>query len=89
MERFKCVSAMDFMKDWNQWKSTLKEAIDQGRKFGLSDDTIKSLSASVGDFLATRVCPATTEEELLRDMWEVATPEERRTLATLIFKMVG
>lgn len=87
-EKEKCIEAMDFMKDWDQWKSTLNEAINQGRKLGLSDDTIKSLSASVGDFLATRVCPATKEEELLRDMWEVASPDERKILATLIFKMV-
>jgi hypothetical protein len=34
------------------------------------------------------VCPQTKEEELLKEMWDIATPEERKTLATLMFKMV-
>ncbi len=87
-QKTKCLDAMDFMKDWNQWRSTLKEAIEEARKLGLSDDDIKRLSVGVGDFLANKVCPATKEEELLKEMWDKATPEERRTLAGLIFKMV-
>ncbi len=88
MERFQCVSAMDFVKDWDAWRNTLKEAIGEARKFGVSDEVIRDLGAKVGDFLATKVCPATKEEELLKAMWDVATPEERKTIATLIFKMV-
>jgi hypothetical protein len=88
MERFQCVSAMDFVKDWDTWRGTLKEAIGEARKFGVSDKVIRDLGVKVGDFLATKVCPATKEEELLKAMWDVATPEERKTIATLIFKMV-
>jgi hypothetical protein len=88
MERFQCVSAMDFVKDWDTWRATLKEAIGEARKFGVSDEVIRDLGVKVGDFLAKKVCPATKEEELLKEMWDVATPEERKTIATLIFKMV-
>lgn len=84
----KCLNAMDFVKDWVQWRGTLKEAIERGREFGLSDDMIKKLSVNVGEFLAKRVCPATPEEQLMKDMWDVATPDERRTLASLMFKMI-
>jgi len=51
-------------------------AIYQGRDFRLSDDMIQSLSVKVGDFLANGVCPA-TKEELVKEFWGVATPEER------------
>jgi uncharacterized ferritin-like protein (DUF455 family) len=88
MERFQCLSAMDFVKDWDAWRGTLKEAIGEARKFGVSDETIKSLGVKVGDFLAKKVCPATKEEKLLKEMWDIATPEERKTVATLMFKMV-
>jgi len=84
----KCIEAMDFMKDWDQWRSTLKQAIEGGRQVGLSDKEIQSLATNIGDFLSTKVCPATKEEELLRDMWSVATADERKTLASLIFRMV-
>lgn len=87
-DKEKCIEAMDFMKDWDQWRSTLKEAINQGRKMGLSDDTIQSLSTNVGEFLATKVCPATKEEELLKEMWNVASADERKMLASMIFRMV-
>lgn len=87
-ESQKCLNAMDFVKDWVHWRGNLKEAIERGREFGLSDDMIKKLSVKVGDFLAKRVCPATPEEQLMKEMWDVATPDERRTLASLMFKIV-
>jgi hypothetical protein len=84
----KCIEAMDFMKDWDQWRATLKQAIEGGRQVGLSDQEIQSLATNVGDFLANKVCPATKEEALLRDMWSAAKADERKTLASLIFRMV-
>ncbi|NYT00515.1 MAG: DUF3243 domain-containing protein [Methanocellales archaeon] len=87
-EAKKCIDAMDYVKDWATWTGHLKTAINQGRKFGMSDETIRRLSVKVGDFLANRVCPATPEEQLMIDMWSVATPDERKTLATIMFKML-
>jgi len=88
MERFKCLSALDYVKDWDVWRKTLKEGIAEARKFGVSDETIKTMAVKMGDFLASKVCPQTKEEELLKQMWDVATPEERKVVATLMFKMV-
>ena len=88
MERFQCLSALDYVKDWNTWRKTLKEGIAEAKKFGVSDETIKTLAVKMGDFLAEKVCPQTKEEELLKEMWTVATPEERKTLATVVFKMM-
>jgi len=89
MERFKCLSALDYVKDWDTWRKTLKEGIAEARKFGVSDETIKTMAVKMGDFLASKVCPQTKEEELLKQMWDVATTEERKVIATLMFKMVG
>jgi len=89
MEITKCLDSMDFVKDWQTWRDTLHEAIAGAKKFGLADDVIKDMSVRVGDFLAEKVCPATKEEQLLREMWDVATPEERRTIAALMLKLVS
>ena len=86
-ENTKCLNAMDFVKDWNDWRKNLKDAIQRGRSMGMSEEMIKKLSVKVGDFLAEKVCPATKEEELMKEMWDIASPEERKVLATLIFKM--
>ncbi len=84
----KCINAMDFVKDWASWRGHLQDAIKRGRDFGMSDEMIQNLSVKVGDFLAKKICPATPEEQLMKEMWEVATPDERKTLATLMFKLV-
>ena len=84
----KCINAMDFVKDWASWREHLQDAIKRGRDFGMSDDMIQNLSVKVGDFLAKKVCPATPEEQLMKDLWDVATQDERKTLATLMFKLV-
>ncbi len=88
MKRFQCLEVMDFLKDWTNWRNTLKEGIAAARKIGMSDAEIQDLATRVGDFLAEKVCPATKEEELLKEMWDIATPEERKTIATVLFKMV-
>ncbi len=88
MERDKCLQAMDFLKDWKTWRESLGEAISAARKFGVPDETIKKMSVKMGDFLSEKVCPATKEEELLKEMWDAASPDERKTIAGLIFKMV-
>ena len=88
MDELKCVNALDFVGDWNQWRNTLKQGIQQARKLGVSEETIQNMAAKVGDFLVAKVCPATKEEELLKDLWNVGTPDERKVLATLIFKLV-
>ena len=88
-ESMKCINAMDFVKDWASWRGHLQDAIKRGRDFGMSDEMIQKLSVKVGDFLAKKVCPATPEEELMKDMWEIGTKEERKTLATLMFKLVS
>ena len=89
MEALKCMNALDFVKDWDTWRSTLKDAIGEAHRMGVSEEVIQDLGVKIGDFLAEKVCPATKEEQLLKEMWDVGTPEERRTIATLMFKMVS
>ncbi len=81
-----CLQGMDFMNDWDSWRSMVKDAIESGRQFGLTDEQIKNAALEVGDFLAERVCPGTKEEELLKEMWNHATSEERKCLASVLMK---
>jgi len=88
MEKEKCMEAMDFMKDWDTWRSTIREAISQARNLGLSEETIQQMSEAFANFLSEKVCPATPEEELLKEMWDVSTPEERKVLTRIFFRMI-
>jgi len=82
------MQAMDFMKDWNTWRATIKVAVSQARAIGLSDKQIQEISETFANFLAERVCPATPEEALLRDMWNTSSPDERKVLTKILFKMM-
>jgi hypothetical protein len=84
-----CLSALDYVKDWKAWRTTLHDAVEQGKKMGLSEEQIAKGAKRVGDWLSQHVCPATKEEEILTELWNVGTPAERQTLATLIVKLVS
>jgi len=90
MEKAKrCLELMEFLGDWTTWRKNLGEALRVGKQVGMSDEEIHAAAVKIGDFLAEKVCPATKEEELLKEMWEVGTPEERRAIASMLIKMVG
>jgi hypothetical protein len=83
-----CLNGGDFNKDWDQWKNTVGEAIRVARKIGTPDKLIELASVKVGDFLATRLCAESKEEALIKDLWRVASPYERKVLGKLLFKIM-
>jgi len=87
-ENATCLSGGDFLKDWEQWKKTVGEAIKTARKLGMPDKLIEVASVKVGDFLTKRVCAESPEEALIKELWDVAGPEERKTLGKLLFKLM-
>ena len=54
----------------------------------MPDKLIEVASVKVGDFLSKRICAESPEEALIKDLWEVADPEERKTLGKLLFKVM-
>ncbi len=84
----KCIDKMNFMKDWNSFKNSLREGINAARQFGASDEEIHAMAVQVGDFLNEKVCPSSPQEELLKEMWDVSSGDERKALATILFKML-
>ena len=83
-----CLTGGDFTKDWEQWKNTVGEAIRIARKIGTPDKLIELASVKVGDFLSTRLCAESKEEALIKELWEVASPPERKVLGKLLFKIM-
>jgi sulfur relay (sulfurtransferase) DsrC/TusE family protein len=79
----------NLLEDSDTWCETLSEAIAQARKFGLSDEAVKEMAAQLGDCVMQSLSPANQEQALLKDLWNVATPEERNVIAGLIFKLIA
>jgi len=86
-KKLQCINLLEYVGDWEQWRNNLRRAVSVGKTVGMSDGEIEGLATQIGDFLAEKVCPATPEEELLKEMWAAAEPEERKTLARLMVKM--
>jgi len=86
-KKLQCINLLEYVGDWEQWRKNLRRAVSVGKTVGMSDEEIEGLATQIGDFLAEKVCPATPEEELLKEMWAAAEPEERKTLAGLMVKM--
>jgi hypothetical protein len=83
-----CLSGGDFIKDWDQWKKTVNEAIKTARKVGLPDKLIELASVKVGDFLSKRLCAESKEEALIKELWDAGNPDDRKTLGKLLFKIM-
>jgi len=84
----RCIEAMDFVRDWESWRKYLKDAIAAGRMFGMTDEALKEMTLKMSEFLRERLCPGTKENELFREMWDTSTPEERKVLANILFRLV-
>ncbi len=87
MEATKCAEAVDIMKDWSSFKNSLREGIQTARKLGMSDQEIQAAAVKVGDFLNEKICPGTSEEQVLKDMWDVSSADERKAEASILYKM--
>ncbi len=86
-KKLQCINMMDYVGDWKAWRNNLRRAVSVGKKVGMSEEEIEALATQIGDFLAEKVCPATPEEELLKEMWGVADTEERKMIAGLMVKL--
>lgn len=65
----------------------LADKIREGKRAGLSDEQIVDGIIHLGDVLAKFVRPDSPEESLMKEMWRVASADEKRTLASLVFRL--
>jgi len=66
---------------------SLVQNLIQGSSLAIEE--MKVWALETGNYLAKNVRAGTAEEALLKELWDAAAPEERKTSGTLIFKLVG
>ncbi|MFE5319534.1 DUF3243 domain-containing protein [Paenibacillus sp. NPDC056579] len=77
------------LKVFDRWKEFLGERVNQAEKSGMSEETISKLAFQIGEFLSDKVDPENNEERVLKDLWDVADEQERKTMAKLMVKLVS
>jgi len=80
--------SMSVLTVFEKWKEFLADKVTQAERQGMSDDAISKVAFHIGDFLAKQVDPKNVEERLLKDLWDVGSEEERKTIARLMVKLV-
>ncbi|MBE3576356.1 MAG: DUF3243 domain-containing protein [Limnochordales bacterium] len=78
----------DIDVSWDQWKVGLKQALEMGKKAGLSDQQIVDKAAQIGDFLARNVDPSNPQNRLLKELWTSANEQEQKAIASAVVKML-
>ena len=73
--------------EFDKWKEALGKAVNIGENFGMSDNTINNITASVGSFLAKNTTPSNDEEKLLHELWNAANSHDKHVLAKLVVKI--
>ncbi|MEW6182576.1 MAG: DUF3243 family protein [Bacillota bacterium] len=76
---------MDIMAD--NFPKELASKIREGKAAGLTNEQLIDGILHLGDVMAKFVKPDSPEEALMREMWRVATPDEKRILAGLIVRL--
>lgn len=65
----------------------LANVIIDGEKHGVSDELMAKGMVSVGNLMGQFVKPDSPEEALMKEMWEIASDNEKMTMANLVLKI--
>lgn len=76
------------LETFDKWKQFLAERVNQAQSAGMNESTLSNLAFQIGEFLNDKVDPKNTEERLLKELWDVGSEEERKTIARLMVKFV-
>lgn len=74
--------------DFSSWKSFLGDQVSKAHSAGLSDEQITAAAVKMGQYLADKIDPSNPQNRLLRQMWDVGTPEDQKSLARMMINLV-
>lgn len=79
---------MSVLDNFDSWKDFLGDRLHQAQNKGMETDTVSGIAYEIGDYLATKVEAKNTEEKILRDLWTVASKDEKQAIANMMVKLV-
>jgi len=83
-----CLDCMDFNCAWSDWRTNLTKSLAGEGRFYWQDEAVENMAGRLNEFLEEKVFPESSEEELLKQMWTVSAPDERRTLISVFLKVI-
>ncbi|EOS56942.1 MULTISPECIES: DUF3243 domain-containing protein [Paenibacillus] len=75
------------LKNFDTWKKFLGDRVKHAENAGFSEEEITNLAYEIGGFLDDKVDPQNESNRALKEIWDVGTEEERKTIARLMVKL--
>lgn len=79
---------MSVLDNFGSWKQFLANRLQEAQQQGMSHETITNIAAEVGDYLAENVEAKTSEEAVLKELWNNANEQEQQAIASSMIKLV-
>lgn len=79
---------MSTLENFSTWKQFLSNRIEEAKDLGMSEESITSAAQQIGNYLSSHVKPENKEEQILKELWNVASSEEQKALARTMIKLV-
>ncbi|MFD2116576.1 DUF3243 domain-containing protein [Paenibacillus yanchengensis] len=78
----------EILGNFGEFKQYLAGKVEIGEKMGLSHESLTKATQHVASYLANHEEPRNREEQVLMELWKSASPEEQKTLASVLLKVV-
>ncbi|WP_454190684.1 DUF3243 family protein [Paenibacillus sp. Marseille-Q7038] len=78
----------DILESFDAFKQYLNKRVSLGESLGLNEEQLSKVAQKVADILAAKEEPRNREEKLLQELWNVADPDEKDTLARILVRFV-
>ncbi len=79
---------MGLLENWNQWTSFLGDQVEGAKESGMPNKMIEKAAVHIGNYLAENVDPQNEQERVMSDLWNVASSDEKKALASCLIKLV-
>ncbi|MBC9783970.1 DUF3243 family protein [Heliobacterium chlorum] len=74
------------MVDIQGFRERLAARIEEGKEHGISDEVMREGIVNLGDIAMHFFKADRPEEKLMKELWEISTEEEKKTLASILLR---
>ena len=79
---------LSILDNFETWREFLANRLMDAEEKGMNKKVIQTLAHEVGDFLAKNVSAKNPEEEILKELWNVASEKEQQAIANSMIKLI-
>ncbi len=84
----RCIDCMDYSCDWDTWRQNLHKNLTGNQHFYWQDEAIQNMAERLNAFINRELTINSPKNDIVLQMWDVANPEERKSLAMVLLKLI-